>query len=173
MVGVAQLVEHLVVVQVVAGSSPVTHPKARAICVRGKRGPGRLRHFVRLRFACRGWGLRHPHPLCAFASLGSVAGVAVRLSSVAGVAVRLCRWLGSLLGSGLWLGLPFGLSWLRLPLGFRLWLGLSFGFGRWSTCQDARVKSSGSLWFGYGVVLVVTFVVGFLAFAVWVLSLVF
>ncbi len=26
MVGVAQLVEHLVVVQVVAGSSPVTHP---------------------------------------------------------------------------------------------------------------------------------------------------
>jgi hypothetical protein len=29
------------------------------------------------------------------------------------------------------------------------------------------------LWFGYGVVLVVTFVVGFLAFAVWVLSLVF
>ena len=30
MVGVAQLVEHLVVVQVVAGSSPVTHPTARA-----------------------------------------------------------------------------------------------------------------------------------------------
>ena len=27
MVGVAQLVEHLVVVQDVAGSSPVTHPK--------------------------------------------------------------------------------------------------------------------------------------------------
>ena len=27
MVGVAQLVEHLVVVQEVAGSSPVTHPK--------------------------------------------------------------------------------------------------------------------------------------------------
>ena len=27
MVGVAQLVEHLIVVQVVAGSSPVTHPK--------------------------------------------------------------------------------------------------------------------------------------------------
>ena len=35
MVGVAQLVEHLVVVQVVAGSSPVTHPKAKATCVRG------------------------------------------------------------------------------------------------------------------------------------------
>jgi len=31
MVGVAQLVEHLVVVQDVAGSSPVTHPE---------RGPG-------------------------------------------------------------------------------------------------------------------------------------
>lgn len=30
MVGVAQLVEHLVVVQVVAGSSPVTHPTARS-----------------------------------------------------------------------------------------------------------------------------------------------
>ncbi len=28
MVGIAQLVEHLVVVQDVAGSSPVTHPKA-------------------------------------------------------------------------------------------------------------------------------------------------
>lgn len=27
MVGIAQLVEHLVVVQDVAGSSPVTHPK--------------------------------------------------------------------------------------------------------------------------------------------------
>jgi hypothetical protein len=36
-----------------------------------------------------------------------------------------------------------------------------------------RVKSSGSLWFGYGVVLAVTFVVGSLAFAVWVLSKVF
>ena len=29
MVGVAQLVEHLVVVQDVAGSSPVTHPSGR------------------------------------------------------------------------------------------------------------------------------------------------
>jgi hypothetical protein len=29
MVGVAQLVEHLVVVQDVAGSSPVTHPRGR------------------------------------------------------------------------------------------------------------------------------------------------
>ena len=29
MVGVAQLVEHLVVVQVAAGSSPVTHPSIR------------------------------------------------------------------------------------------------------------------------------------------------
>ena len=29
MVGVAQLVEHLVVVQDVAGSSPVVHPKSR------------------------------------------------------------------------------------------------------------------------------------------------
>ena len=31
MVGVAQLVEHLVVVQDVAGSSPVTHPKCPPI----------------------------------------------------------------------------------------------------------------------------------------------
>ena len=29
MVGIAQLVEHLVVVQGVAGSSPVTHPKKK------------------------------------------------------------------------------------------------------------------------------------------------
>ncbi|TCO42591.1 hypothetical protein EV646_113213 [Kribbella antiqua] len=35
------------------------------------------------------------------------------------------------------------------------------------------VKLSGSAWFGYGVVVVVTFGVGFLAFAVWVLSKVF
>ena len=42
MVGVAQLVEHLVVVQEVAGSSPVTHPA----------GPGRLvrsEHLVAFR----------------------------------------------------------------------------------------------------------------------------
>jgi hypothetical protein len=37
MVGVAQLVEHLVVVQVVAGSSPVTHPKSRAAHTCGER----------------------------------------------------------------------------------------------------------------------------------------
>ena len=42
MVGVAQLVEHLVVVQVVAGSSPVTHPGQR---VRSRRG----------RAFCRPW----------------------------------------------------------------------------------------------------------------------
>lgn len=36
-----------------------------------------------------------------------------------------------------------------------------------------HVKSSGSLWFGYAIVLVVTFTIGFLAFAVWVLSKVF
>jgi hypothetical protein len=35
------------------------------------------------------------------------------------------------------------------------------------------VKVSGSMWFGYGLVVVVTFVVGFLAFTVWVLSKVF
>jgi hypothetical protein len=70
--------------------------------------------------------------------------------------------------------LSFGFRlWLGLSFGFALGWGLSFGFGRWVACQDARVKSSGSLWFGYGVVLAVTFVVGFLAFAVWVLSMVF
>jgi hypothetical protein len=39
--------------------------------------------------------------------------------------------------------------------------------------EDAEVKLSGSAWFGYAIVVAVTFVVGFLAFAVWVLSLVF
>jgi hypothetical protein len=41
MVGVAQLVEHLVVVQDVAGSSPVTHPRgvsASSWCERPKNG---------------------------------------------------------------------------------------------------------------------------------------
>lgn len=37
MVGVAQLVEHLVVVQVAAGSSPVTHPKQKARSVQTDR----------------------------------------------------------------------------------------------------------------------------------------
>lgn len=36
MVGVAQLVEHLVVVQVAAGSSPVTHPVATLAIDPGK-----------------------------------------------------------------------------------------------------------------------------------------
>jgi hypothetical protein len=35
------------------------------------------------------------------------------------------------------------------------------------------VKLSGSAWFGYAVVVAVTFVIGFLAFAVWVLAKVF
>jgi len=39
--------------------------------------------------------------------------------------------------------------------------------------EDAGVKGSGSMWFGYAVVVLVTFVVGFLGFAVWVLSKVF
>jgi hypothetical protein len=34
MVGVAQLVEHLVVVQDVAGSNPVTHPRSEAVHIR-------------------------------------------------------------------------------------------------------------------------------------------
>ena len=38
MVGIAQLVEHLVVVQDVAGSSPVTHPK-RVRCELATKGP--------------------------------------------------------------------------------------------------------------------------------------
>jgi hypothetical protein len=52
---------------------------------------------------------------------------------------------------------------------------LGLGSAGWSpfAWEDALVKASGSMWFGYGVVLVVTFVVGFLAFVVWVLSKVF
>jgi hypothetical protein len=78
MVGVAQLVEHLVVVQVVAGSSPVTHPKSKAICVRGKRGPGRLRH------------------LCAVASLRASGGSATRTP----LRLRFARLLGLLAAVG-------------------------------------------------------------------------
>jgi hypothetical protein len=40
MVGIAQLVERLVVVQEVAGSSPVTHPKQRPVAVQRPQ-PGR------------------------------------------------------------------------------------------------------------------------------------
>ncbi|GAA1600318.1 hypothetical protein GCM10009789_63140 [Kribbella sancticallisti] len=39
--------------------------------------------------------------------------------------------------------------------------------------QDSGVKVSGSQWFMYAVVLAVTFVIGLLAFVVWVLSKVF
>jgi hypothetical protein len=56
MVGIAQLVEHLVVVQGAAGSSPVTHPQAKAICVRGERGAGRLRHICTSLRSARGRG---------------------------------------------------------------------------------------------------------------------
>ncbi len=45
MVGIAQMVEHLVVVQDVAGSSPVTHPEGRAPVF----GPGPFFMSVRLR----------------------------------------------------------------------------------------------------------------------------
>ncbi len=41
MVGVAQLVEHLVVVQDVAGSSPVTHPKGVSVDIVGFLGDAR------------------------------------------------------------------------------------------------------------------------------------
>ena len=41
MVGVAQLVEHLVVVQEVAGSSPVTHPKGVSVVIVGFPGGAR------------------------------------------------------------------------------------------------------------------------------------
>ena len=41
MVGVAQLVEHLVVVQDVAGSSPVTHPKGVSVVIVGFPGGAR------------------------------------------------------------------------------------------------------------------------------------
>jgi hypothetical protein len=41
MVGVAQLVEHLVVVQDVAGSSPVTHPRGVSVDIVGLPGDAR------------------------------------------------------------------------------------------------------------------------------------
>jgi hypothetical protein len=50
---------------------------------------------------------------------------------------------------------------------------LGWAGGSGPAWEDALVKGSGSMWFGYGVVVLVTFVVGFLAFAVWVLSKVF
>ncbi|TQJ12249.1 hypothetical protein FB475_5187 [Kribbella jejuensis] len=53
------------------------------------------------------------------------------------------------------------------------WVCLSLTAGGSFACKDAVVKLSGSAWFGYGLVVVVTFVVGVLAFAVWVLSKVF
>ena len=51
MVGVAQLVEHLVVVQDVAGSSPVTHPRGRTRRI-GERSSRRF--DVLLRFPRQG-----------------------------------------------------------------------------------------------------------------------
>jgi hypothetical protein len=75
---------------------------------------------------------------------------------------------------------PLRLRFARLlGLGFAVCSGVVAGFGGWLTpwavgwWEDARVKLSGSAWFGYGVVVLVTFVVGFLGFAVWVLAKVF
>src|SRR5689334_9332627 len=57
MVGVAQLVEHLVVVQDVAGSSPVTHPDGDVM--------SRVRTSSRTRGARRQtWSPRKPPPGC-------------------------------------------------------------------------------------------------------------
>jgi hypothetical protein len=46
MVGVAQLVEHLVVVQEVAGSSPVTHPRGVSDARTPNRGRDRNRGTI-------------------------------------------------------------------------------------------------------------------------------
>ncbi len=97
--------------------------------------------------------------LCGVASLAAGGGSATRtpfaVASLGSVAEVVCR---------------VGPS-LRSALGVCACQALGgVGFLGW---QDGAVKSSGSLWFGYGVVLLVTFVVGALAFSVWVLSKVF
>lgn len=51
MVGTAQLVEHLVVVQEVAGSSPVTHPR-RVRCELSTKGPTLGRGFSLAHLLC-------------------------------------------------------------------------------------------------------------------------
>lgn len=54
MVGIAQLVEHLVVVQGVAGSSPVTHPKWSYLGeARGVTGAEALGEGTRFRWVSR------------------------------------------------------------------------------------------------------------------------
>jgi len=77
--------------------------------------------------------------------------------------------LGFAVAAGVGVGFAVAVA-VGVGVGGRLggWLGV----GGWAW-EDSRVKLSGSAWLGYGVVVVVTFVVGFLAFAVWVLSKVF
>ncbi len=59
MVGVAQLAEHLVVVQVVAGSNPVTHPDhAQGPDFRGSPGPVRIPLFFRCLRHCTAPGFQ-------------------------------------------------------------------------------------------------------------------
>jgi hypothetical protein len=79
--------------------------------------------------------------------------------------------LGWAVGSPVWGGLGGRLGscgWLARVRGCVCWFAHGGGLG-----EDAGVKGSGSMWFGYGVVVLVTFGVGLLAFAVWVLSKVF
>ena len=97
--------------------------------------------------------------LCGFASLAAGGGSATR-TPCAFASLGGCGW-GWSVRAGLWLSL------LSIPPSLRLVGDAGLGW------QDDAVKSSGSLWFGYGVVVVVTFVIGFLAFGVWVLSKVF
>jgi hypothetical protein len=138
---------------------------------------GQLAHLFGLGWAVgsAAWGGLGSWLTC----LGWVGQLARRLG--VGWAVGSAAWvgLGSWLGGLGWVGRLahlFGVGWAGGSAPVAGWLGCVVAFvgsltaGVW---EDAGVKGSGSMWFGYGVVVLVTFGVGLLAFAVWVLSKVF
>jgi hypothetical protein len=127
---IGAVVARFVHTEEVTGSNPVSPTQSIGdVCPRKARTSSPA-SFVRLRFAWRGRGLRHPHP-------------------------QVCGWRWRSRGRGC---LRFARQ------GFAI-VGPSPG-------RIGRVKS-GSVWLVYGVAVVVTFVVGVIAFSVFVLSKVF
>jgi hypothetical protein len=99
----------------VTGSIPVSSTKAMGDSCPRRARSGSPSSFVRRRCACRERGLRHPHPLFAFASLGC-SGWASRLADPARAGRRVVR--------------PARVGWCRVVFAFVRFMGMMRFTGR-------------------------------------------